>query len=111
MDLYNADKLETWPVMPEDSRMIGFLLRHTSTAERRQANDILELFLTLGVPLLEAQAKVAELYSHPRVTAQFAKLPELNLSSGQAFALRQDSPGRRWNFLLASDRKEAKPFI
>ena len=74
--------------------MIGLLPHDASTAERREANEILELFLTLGAALPEAQAKVAELYSPPRVTAQLAKLPQLHLSPGQTFDFRQDRHGR-----------------
>ena len=40
--------------------MIGLLPRDTRTAERREANEILELFTTLGAALPEARAKVAE---------------------------------------------------
>ena len=95
MDLYNAEELETWPVEPEEDRMAGLLILETSTAERREANEILELFLTLGAELPVARAKVAELYSPPR---EMAKLPRLHLSPGQTFDLRRDRNGRSWNF-------------
>ena len=91
--------------------MAGLLALDTSIAKRREAIEILEPFLTLGAALPEARAKVAELYSPPRVTAQLAKLPQLHLSPGQTLDLRQDRHGRSWNFLLAADRAEAKRLI
>ena len=95
MDFYNTDEFESWPVEPEEAHMIGLLPHNTSTAERCEANEILELFLTLGAALPEACAKVAELYSPPHVTAQLAKLPRFNLLPCQTFDLWQDRDGRR----------------
>ena len=111
MDLYNQEELDDWPVGPEEDYMAELLAIDTSTAERREANEIVELFLTHGVALPIARAKVAELYSPPRVTTQLARLPQLHLSPGQTFDLRQDRAGRSWNFLLEADRVEAKRLI
>ena len=88
--------------------MIGLLPHDTSIAERREANEILELFLSLGAALPEAHAKVAELYSPPRVTAQLAKLPRIHLVPCKMFDLRQDRSGRNCNFRLEADRLEAR---
>ena len=111
MDFYNTEELEDWPVGPEEDYMTGLLTLDTSSAERREANEIVELFLTLGAELPVARAKVDEMYSPPRVTAQQAKLPRLRLSPGQTFDLRQDRHGRSWNFLLEADRAEAKRLL
>ena len=70
--------------------MAELLMVDTSRAEQREANEIVELFLTFGAELHVARANVSELYSPPRVTAQLAKLPRLHLAPGQTFDLRQD---------------------
>ena len=109
--LLQQEDLDAWPAGPAEDHMGVLLALSTSPAERREANEIVELFLTHGVELPVARAKVAELYSPPRVTAQLAKLPQLHLAPGQTFDLRQDRNGRSWNFLLEADRAEAKRLI
>ena len=52
MDFYNAEEFEDWPVGREEDYMTGLLTLDTSSAERREANEIVELFLTLGAELL-----------------------------------------------------------
>ena len=111
MDLYNTEELPSWPVEPEEDYMAELLHPDIGLAERKEANEILELFLTMGAPILDAKAKVSELYSPPRVTAQLARLPNLGLAAGQTFDLRADRNGRKWNFLLAADREMAKRMI
>jgi hypothetical protein len=49
-------------------------------------------------------AKVAELYSPPRVAAT---LPRLGLAPGSTFDLRADEAGVAWDFTKPSDRKRA----
>ena len=61
MDIYNEEELEDWPVGPEEDRMAGLLTIDTSPAERREANEIVELLLTLGAELHVARTKVSEL--------------------------------------------------
>ena len=58
-----------------------------------------------GASAVESQAKVAELFSVPRVTALLR--PGMSLGKGLTFDLRGDADGRSWNFLLAADRREA----
>ena len=111
MDLYNNEDLEDWPAGPAEDYMGALLALSISPAERREANEIVELFLTVGTELHAARAKVAELYSPPRVTAELPKLPHLMLSQGRTFDLRQDRHGRKLNFLLEADRAEAKRLI
>ena len=48
----------------------------------REANSIYELLLVHGVSRGDAAAKVAELYSPPRVTAQLGRLPHMPLVGG-----------------------------
>ena len=45
----------------------------------REANRIYEVLLVHGVSRGDAAAKVAELYSPPRVTAQLGRLPHMSL--------------------------------
>ena len=54
--------------------MAALLSLDASTAERREADKIVELLLTLGAELPVARAKVTELYSPLQVKAQLAKL-------------------------------------
>ena len=54
MDLYNTDLLESWLVEPEEDHMTGLLPHDTSMAERREASEIVERFLTLGADFPEA---------------------------------------------------------
>ena len=56
MDFYNTEELEEWPVGPEEDHMAGLLTLDTSFAERREANEILELFVILGVEQSEARS-------------------------------------------------------
>ena len=62
MDIYNTDELDCGPLGPEDDHMAGLLTIDISTAERREANEIVELFLTFGAELPAARAQVAEFY-------------------------------------------------
>ncbi len=61
--------------------------------------------LVNGATAAEGQAKVAELFSLPRV----AKLlrPSMSLGKGLTFDLQGDADGRSWDFLKAADRREA----
>ena len=45
----------------------------------REANSIYEMLLVHGVSRGDAAAKVAELYSPPRVTAELGRLPHMSL--------------------------------
>ena len=94
MDLYNQDEIEDWPAGPAEDHLGSLLSLDISAAERTEANEIVELFLTLGAEFHMARAKVAELYSPPRVTTHIAKLPQLHLAAGQTFDLRADHQGR-----------------
>ena len=48
----------------------------------REANSIYEMLLVQGVSRGDAAAKVAELYSPPRVTAELGRLPCMSLVGG-----------------------------
>ena len=108
MDFYITDELDEWPVGPEADQMVGLMALGASPAQRRKANEIVELFVTLGADFHVARANVAELYLPPRVTAQLAKLQRIHLAPDQTFDLRQDRNGRSWNFLLEADGIEPK---
>ena len=68
MDLHNTEELEDLPVGPEEDYLVGLFALDASPAEPREANEIVELFLTLGADLHVARAKVAELHSPSRVS-------------------------------------------
>jgi hypothetical protein len=100
----------------EEDRMIDFLAPSASDGERVQAAQLYELLLVSGATAAEGQAKVCELFSVPRVTKLLR--PSMSLGRGLTFDLHGDADGRRWNFLLAADRREAlacirrqKPYI
>ena len=59
MDLYNNEDLEDWPAGPAEDYMGALLALSISPAERREANEIVELILTVGTELHAARAKVA----------------------------------------------------
>jgi hypothetical protein len=51
----------------------------------REATRLYDLLLTTGVSPGDAQAKVAEPYSPPRVTVELGRLPHLSLRGGFTF--------------------------
>ena len=57
MDLYNQDDLEDWPAGPAEDHLGSLLDLGISAAERCEANEIVELFLTLGAEFHSARAK------------------------------------------------------
>ena len=57
MDFYNTEEFQDWPVGLEEDYMTGLLTLDTSFAERREANEIVELFLTLGAELPVARQR------------------------------------------------------
>ena len=73
------------------------------------ATKLLDAFLIHGAEPGMARAKVAELFSPPRVTAALGVLPGFAaLAPGSTFDLRADSQGRSWDFLRADHRHEAR---
>jgi hypothetical protein len=75
------------------------------------AEALYELLLTMGAEPSHSRAKVAELYSPPRVTTHISGLPHVQLEAGMTFDLRVGRDGKRWNFLLAADRARARQLI
>ena len=61
-----------------------------------------------GVGAEAAKAKVAELYSPPRVTKELRKVRSMNLAAGSTFDMVADSAGRMWDFRRAEDRARAR---
>ena len=86
---------------------MDFLCPDLSESAAAAAMETLELLLTLGAGPSEARAKVAELFSPPRVSAEIARLPCLHLAPGETFDLREGRDGRVWDFRRAADREEA----
>jgi hypothetical protein len=79
--------------------------------EAEGAEALYELMLTMGADPSHSRAKVAELYSPPRVTAHIGSLPHVHLEAGMTFDLREGRDGKRWNFLQAADRAKARQLI
>jgi hypothetical protein len=77
-------------------------------AVRAEATMLLELLLVHGVGADAAKAKVAELFSPPRVTKELKKVRSLHLAPGSTFDLVADASGQVWNFLLAEDRARCR---
>ena len=89
----------------EEDRMVDFLSADLPAEMNEEATQLYEMLLVAGSSAAEGQAKIAELYSVPRVTALLR--PSMSLGKGLTFDLRGDADGRSWNFLLAADRREA----
>ena len=77
----------------------------------REANCIYEMLLVHGVSRGDAVAKVAELYSPPRVTEELGRLPRMSLVGGSTFDLRADANGVAWDFRRADHRRRAREQI
>jgi hypothetical protein len=63
-------------------------------AVRAEATMLLELLLVHGVGADAAKAKVAELFSPPRVTKELKKVRSLHLAPGSTFDLVADASGQ-----------------
>ena len=82
----------------DDAELLGALLQEgvvgPQTREAaREANKVYELVLMTGVSRGDAVAKVSELFSPPRVTAELGRLPVMSLVGGSCFDLRGDANG------------------
>jgi hypothetical protein len=64
---------------------------------RAAATTLAELFMIHGVDAETARAKVAELYSPPRVTRELGRVRSLHLTAGSTFDLVADASGKVWN--------------
>ena len=89
----------------DEGRMVDFLSAEAPEQDRQDAARLYELLLVSSATAAEGQAKVAELYSVPRVTRLLR--PSMSLGKGLTFDLQGDADGRCWNFLVAADRREA----
>merc|ERR1712026_132976 len=97
-DLMGALSVEGVPWLP--SRRVA-----------REANGIYEMLLVHGVSCGDAAAKVAELYSPPRVTAELGRLPNMSFVGGPTFDLRRDANGVAWDLRRADHRRRARQQI
>ena len=99
-----------------DSDMLGPLLSSLSKAMgpnlRKEADELLDLFVLEGLDTKQASTAVAELFSPPRVNVQLKKLrraiPTIGLRPGSTFDLQYDENGDSYNFLTAVDRQRAR---
>ena len=85
----------------EMDAMLEYLCLDMGPGEAGEANETLELFLTLGADIGTARQKVAELFSPPRVTTEIARLPSVHLAPGETFDLHEGRAGAMLE-LLAS---------
>jgi hypothetical protein len=101
-----AERVEEEDAPMERDAVLELLCPHSEGAEA-----IYELMLTMGADPCDSKAKVAELYSPPRVTTLIGSLPHVNLEAGLTFDLRMGRDGKCWNFLEAADRAKARQLI
>ena len=95
----------------EPAEMIDFLGRSVPPAVAREATSLYECLLVHGASAAQAQSKIVELYSPPRVTEELGKMPRLSLSAGSTFDLREGRDGRAWDFTKEADRRAARAQI
>jgi hypothetical protein len=95
----------------EEGDLTDALPADTPDAVRAEATSLLEMLLVYGVGAEAAKAKVAELYSPPRVTKELRKVRSMNLAAGTTFDMVADSAGRKWDFRRAEDRARARRLI
>ena len=105
-----GDLMESLLTVP-DTQGGGGARARPSRRVRREATQILDLLLIAGVSLRDARAKVAELYSPPRVTAALGRIPHLSLAGGPTFDLRADADGRAWDLRDPDHRRRARAQI
>jgi hypothetical protein len=108
-------------MLPEDddeSDMLELLQAGMPSDVAKDFINIYELLLIQGASRGIARAKVAELFSPPRVTEEIRRIPNLTIEGGQTYDLVADKNGRSWDFLKVADRKavrkeieEQKPFF
>jgi len=102
------------PMAPEEDDeddMMGLLQAGMPNDVAKDFLNIYELFLIQGASRGVARAKVAELFSPPRVTEEIRRMPNLTIEGGQTYDIFADKDGRKWNFLKASDRKAVRKEI
>ena len=95
----------------EEGDLTDALPADTPDAVRAEATSLLEMLLVYGVGAEAAKAKVAELYSPPRVTKELRKVRSMNLAAGTTFDMVADAAGRKWDFRRAEDRARARRLI
>ena len=100
----------------DDAELLGALRQEgvvgPQTREAaREASKVYELLLVTGVSRGDAAAKVSELFSPPRVTAELGRLPYMSLVGGSCFDLRRDANGVAWDFRKSADRERARAQI
>jgi hypothetical protein len=98
-------------VEEEDVRMERDPTLELLCPESQGAEALYELMLTMGADPGHSRAKVAELYSPPRVTTHIGSLPHVHLEAGMTFDLRMGRDGKKWDFLKAADRAKARQLI
>merc|ERR1712242_175486 len=94
----------------ESLRQEGVVGPQTQEAAR-EASKGYELLLVTGVSRGDAAAKVSELFSPPRVTAELGRLPHMSLVGGSCFDLRRDANGVAGDFRKSEDRERARAQI
>ena len=83
----------------------------TMTAELAEdARSINNLFIINGCTSRDAQKKVVELYSPPRVTSALQAAPSRypGLRAGSTFDLHEDEHGEKYDFLKSEDRQRCR---
>ena len=116
-DQDDAGEAEQMHVEPDgDAELLESLTRGgvpgiRSVRVAREATQLFEMLLVWGVSRGDAEAKVVELFSPPRVTAALGTLPCMTLVGGPTFDLRCDANGVAWDFRRKADRQRAREQI
>jgi hypothetical protein len=77
-----------------------------------ERDEIMALLMTFGVSKGDAECKVSELYSPPRVTEGARKYSGLHIKPGTAFDLKiDDETGQAWDFRKLRNRQRARKMI
>ena len=105
MDLYNTDVLESWPVEPEEDHVIGLLPHDTSVAERREASEMVELFLT------GRSSEIRRIVFSTTCHDPVGRASAAPLITRSDFRFPAGPPWPQVDFCLAADREEAKRLI
>ena len=92
----------------DDDDMINLLDAGMPEETAKEYLNLYELFLVQGVARGVAKAKVAELFSPPRISEEIRRLPNLGIVGGMTYDLFEGADGRTFDFRRAADRAQVR---
>ena len=94
----------------EADPMLEALLATMTSTLAADAKSIRNLFIVSGCTAQDAQRKVVELYSPPRVARALKAAPSRypGLRSGSTFDLNEDENGEKYDFMKSEDRQRCR---